>query len=1075
MDALAKLCDPVKLCLTAENKICVRENERMYCGCLVRQGCYTGSSSGCDAPRRTYCDQATKVRTDPATIADVAILPTKLKGTSNAVTYAIQPYEPKTLKKVFRFTGTTVQAQGNPAPRVARDLVTLHERPVLGRALPAQATLGSVATKRTRGKALVTPRRESFLAKPSAIPGILGAPKPDPELEAWLGPTVGGPGYPDRNNQAYWPMRSCREYAYQRNFEYLWFKDQARLNAWSDRTSFKIATRKTPPGLNHALAAFGPGGWPNFQWNRATKIPWNIFATSAYTIVGDKSVDVKGHQPGYPKTDVFDRHALIEATYAQLPARPGPQGPLYDEDNRPLKGVSDGEFQDIAQRLTIHAQKIVQLNHILAHMTPYSCSKRPLLVCDKQFATCYCTDLADLRQKSPATTDFFGSDSGPVPDAGPYALALYAAEGGVMPGPAALGPWAAAFPVDNPASQPTSCSNLGPGAPTESGSTPAPPPDTPAGPIPSVAPDGQSTPPPSPSGQGGSYKPPPPNVGSLAQYKENCKKTSACPQQMPSYKTAAGYAGGKLCGVMSSTCAKLGVCYAWVMDHENAALQVLEDLKAGIAYEKSLGAHGCMHPDPNQNKCNWAYSAVARWATTAGDAAVEKDYQRCNRFAPDFDVLWDFAKQQAYFKPDKRALFPWCKSRTPPCTLGGCAPQEADKCSGNIYAPQSEVYVDYAASIPAVERFFYRRTYAKQDWARFIGMKKKQYVEKVVKPGIASVQNLPYGASIGQDVGDTWGRGDLFGAGANYRLTWRVAPTQSKEYPSSEVNHGNCATAADSNDVTKGCCGGSPCFDEAHICALEGALTASAGVDAKLLYQSIPLMAASVTMHVDGTQATGKYALKGTLATVLGVQVDVPESPIGESGLSFTQPIKDPKYLAAPLGLTFWVGPIPIVVKAGAVASAGLAVNGGGRGQNSCGSTAYQSVGFSIENQVVPYAKADAFAEGGVGFDIGGIVGASAGIRVVLNLVTLSVPLATRFDVGGDNGVNLYANAAAAIDALSGYVSLYAEVEFLFFSDSWEVELFSWNGFHLKHPIADWNHTFPMKALSWHYYLPTAP
>jgi hypothetical protein len=131
-------------------------------------------------------------------------------------------------------------------------------------------------------------------------------------------------------------------------------------------------------------------------------------------------------------------------------------------------------------------------------------------------------------------------------------------------------------------------------------------------------------------------------------------------------------------------------------------------------------------------------------------------------------------------------------------------------------------------------------------------------------------------------------------------------------------------------------------------------------------------------------------------------------------------------------------------------------------------------VGFSISNTLEPSISAAVFAEGGVGGDILGI-GASAGVRVNVELVKFKLPFNLSFGISqasGVNGVTLAADSRAEVDLMSGQFELYAEVDYLIDSSTWEWDLWSWDGFTIDRSLASWDKSFPLKGLSWHYFQP---
>ncbi len=140
----------------------------------------------------------------------------------------------------------------------------------------------------------------------------------------------------------------------------------------------------------------------------------------------------------------------------------------------------------------------------------------------------------------------------------------------------------------------------------------------------------------------------------------------------------------------------------------------------------------------------------------------------------------------------------------------------------------------------------------------------------------------------------------------------------------------------------------------------------------------------------------------------------------------------------------FMAGPIPVT---GAIwgelaYGADLRVEGLAEASQSC---EFSEVKFGARSIFTPYAAVNAKAQVGVG--VSGLV--SAGIRGVVNLVTIGVPmdtsLATKFKAieGQSQAVLAFAlDPRLSISTLSGYLALY--LEFLFYEEEWEI--FRWNG-----------------------------
>lgn len=1029
-DKLAPDCTQIADCLAAEKKSCRILEDRGYCGCLVQQGCYSRSTGTCTSKAREFCGKVSWSLSSKNATRTYAVLPQKLQAQtrSNDRTNALVP----TLKIKERMdihlnaplAAYSFNADASPTATLLRPgQVKLY--PWLRLSIPSLAT----------SRAPDANRRMSFDRPPRPVQDLIqGAAAPDPLMDAWLGKPTGNPLYPDSQNASMWPVGSCFEYAYQKNFEYLWLRDKARAHGWTPREVFSVAMMKTIPGVNRTLSTFGlsnpawqghtnsPSTKAEFQYDRKTTIPWNIFVISAdavygvgYTAGAPIIGPVLGSEQGYPKksadaidtsdvtrlpgrpmTDVFERHALLEKTYRSLPPRPGRDGkPVVDDTGQPLVGVTDAEFADIEQRLRIHAQKLLQYSHIMT-----KCGEK---------------GNGKTRRCHDPERGLWNDVDVPVGGGYTFAQAPFSVRYG----------------------------NL----------------------VPDCDPSHSPSPPPGSSGKYGKGCP------ALGKIKN---------EDLPKFKSALGKQMAQGCW-QGNQVAEVKNCWNEIREWDDAIAQLEVDIQEGINFEKSLGEHGCMHPDSNKNKCNWAYSMFANWVTTAGDSIVEKDVLTCNKLVPDFSVLSNWEDGQLSYV-QKRELFPWCKSRTPQCVMGCCSntPEQlcgdpnapnADSCSGNLaQATQSQAFVDYSKSLAGVERFFSRRQCAKEDWLNFVKSEKACYIRKVVKPQVAQVSDLPFGNSIGQRVGDEYHAGSpVLGAGFSYGLSWNIDHDQIAAFDSATINHGNCA--ANPQDVLSGCCTDGPCYsDEKHICALNGNVHANINIDGSLFGQSISLLKADALFDFKGVQGSGSYDASGVILELLGKTMHQDPTPLtGQGqGTSFTLPAGSRSQKG--FSETFYVGPVPVTVAAGVVLSAGLELNQSGEG-HTCTPKTHPEVGFTIANTIAPTVSADAFAEGGVGGDFMGI-GASAGVRVAVNLVTFKLPFALNFGVDPQNGIGFKAKSDAEMRLMAGRLMLYAEVDYLVGSSDWEWDLWSWDGFTTGRNIASWDKSFSLKGFSWHYYPP---
>jgi hypothetical protein len=141
---------------------------------------------------------------------------------------------------------------------------------------------------------------------------------------------------------------------------------------------------------------------------------------------------------------------------------------------------------------------------------------------------------------------------------------------------------------------------------------------------------------------------------------------------------------------------------------------------------------------------------------------------------------------------------------------------------------------------------------------------------------------------------------------------------------------------------------------------------------------------------------------------------------------------------------TFWVGPIPLTVRAGINLTAGA-----------CYKFELGLVPPRAEARFRPYVESTAFASGAIGGDFL-ICSAEAGVRVGLTLLNNDLEAYAVGQIGRDSRgcyAELTAGVQHQIEALSGYLQLYGRVGCWFLSFSGAVDLFRWHGFRTSGDI----------------------
>jgi hypothetical protein len=474
------------------------------------------------------------------------------------------------------------------------------------------------------------------------------------------------------------------------------------------------------------------------------------------------------------------------------------------------------------------------------------------------------------------------------------------------------------------------------------------------------------------------------------------------------------------------------------------------EIAADLSYEAGLGAKGCLHPKADENLCNWTYGQfrdvvfAALGTSEAGQvlAPSEADLQACRTLFPEEDFEPKDVRALLRKLVAEHRLFPgdlpagWCDfrfSQTVELTFRFL----------RLLAGAPESYRRYEEDY---------REHWKKDQERYLGCTRAQ-----AKPA-SRLPRRSTGA-LGQDQSEGFNEGgELFGASTTFKAGWTLT--------AAEVNAD--LNAKDVNpECSKGKCNEVNCGFESHICRLGAELHATASADVRVL-TDVGLLEGQFNASSKGENTHADMTF-----VVLGHQLAPSWGPLGRDApaaafdLSF--PAKSEPLAKAAGEMTFMAGPIPILVRAGTNVSAGVDFQVAGGSGNSCASKSANGPPFGFNARLTPFVRADAYAQGGVGLDLG-IAEVSAGVRVDLNLLSLSFPMTLSFGSGSEK-FQAGVSGEATVGALSGGLSLYAEVEFLFWEDRWEIPLYSWTGLSEALPLFSIGPPeMPLRALSRHLY-----
>jgi hypothetical protein len=268
---------------------------------------------------------------------------------------------------------------------------------------------------------------------------------------------------------------------------------------------------------------------------------------------------------------------------------------------------------------------------------------------------------------------------------------------------------------------------------------------------------------------------------------------------------------------------------------------------------------------------------------------------------------------------------------------------------------------------------------------------------------------------LGRDYGDSEVHGDKdwFAAGYDYDLGWHIQPLD---------------LAGDQ-----------------RICDFTGSAHGSFGADAWLIGSDKSVIDGSLYMTSNASNS-GKSTMSAKLE-VLGDQLFyVPEATFTKA---WTPKEEADSSVQIPSGwkptFEFMAGPVPITGSVWGSLMYGATASADAKLASTTSKCDADSIKFMVDGTVAPFFMVSGYAEVGVG--VAGI--ASAGIRGMLNLVTVSLPFDAKLEaktmsVMGNNQASVAFDASLSLllSTLSGKISLY--IEFLFASEEWE--LFSWSG-----------------------------
>ena len=435
----------------------------------------------------------------------------------------------------------------------------------------------------------------------------------------------------------------------------------------------------------------------------------------------------------------------------------------------------------------------------------------------------------------------------------------------------------------------------------------------------------------------------------------------------------------------------------------NAMTEIERQLTRLLVNELAFGDRGCL-ADPRGaigNMCDWSYQEFALATETMFDADVERDFQEC----------------RAHIVASVAEVAP----ATPVRSQFPLIAKNADNQRHVFPCTQRRDFSTNAAS------FFTMIGLENEEWhGRGCEAMRQQSTidasQRAIIDQMTGIQWDPGGARFYDSKNDTHKLGDpaTLAASFTYDSYWEMAKTgapKGGDLMQSCQFSGQAHSRADATIHFFG--------SDLHLATLSGETSTlpRPNVSINAAYLDIDTM---------------------SMKQLTPEQKNRPLAP----GEQYTVALADPPVNLGGVEYSFWftIGPIPMKVTFGAVATAGVDYELAATAGDNCADLA-QSSNFKLAAHAKPYVRADAYADAEV--DVGV---ASAGVRLDLNLMNLSLPIGVNVTSAAD-GYELKNGGSVDIDMLAGHLSAYAQVGVSPFDVSYDAEIFGWDGFHTSVPI----------------------
>jgi hypothetical protein len=427
-----------------------------------------------------------------------------------------------------------------------------------------------------------------------------------------------------------------------------------------------------------------------------------------------------------------------------------------------------------------------------------------------------------------------------------------------------------------------------------------------------------------------------------------------------------------------------------------------------LVNELQYGARGCL-ADPGNNAvniCEWSYEAFAADTVTALDGSVEGAYRECMTEVTNAALAAGYTGGAAFTTilrtlEKQKLVFPCVHRR-----------------DFTVDAPSAGRFMDLNANGPGRYCEVYRQnTQLTQN-------------KNAIAGEMAGLKWNPSAGEISDSAVDSLdiGARDGLGASFEYDASWKMKKNSTNPY-------------ANSGDVSSSCRfegnASSKVLAALHFFGEDLTLFSLRGGGNARIENNAPKVTANHTQasYYDFDEFRSRDLFKREAGGVQPNEQVVTSSPqirLGGDEVDFW----------------IWVGPVPLHVVFGFAVSMGLDYKFAGNPGNNCSSLEGPSQ-FRLVSVIDPYVRADAWADASID-----VVVAAGGVRLDLLILKLGIPLGVNVSHTSGGFWQFNNGGRITLEMLTGRLTAYVEVGVPPLEESWEAEIYGWDGFHTD--LASW-------------------